>query len=339
MKTKDFYFDLPQDLIAQEPAQRRGESRLLVYKRSTGEIIHSHIQELSAFIDPGTLMIFNNTKVRKARLYAKNEKGSPFELVLTRRIDASLWEGISNKSARLKQGTTLFLAENQKVHLEALHEGGFKTFKFDPPIDEAWLDRNGHIPLPPYIRRADSKADEDRYQTIYAGPLGSAAAPTAGLHFTPEILKSLDDGGKIRKEITLHVGLGTFLPVRSEDIEDHAMHFEDWSIPEDTAANLASAKKEGRKVLAVGTTSCRTLEAAGQTGQIKAGQGSTNIFMYPGYSFKIVDQLFTNFHTPESTLLMLVSAFAGKEEIFRVYRTAVEEKYRFFSYGDAMLIL
>ncbi len=345
MKTRDFFFDLPPELIAQDPPAERGQSRLLVYERRTGLISHSYIAELSRWVEPGTLMIFNNTRVRKARLLGQSPTGGAYEALLLSvdRQDPVRWHCMVKKAVRLKPGCRLLFPEG----LEAVVEDGseaYRWLRFSRPVDDTYLERCGHVPLPPYIKRSDVGADAERYQTVYAGPIGSVAAPTAGLHFTPQILASLDVAGLERQELTLHVGLGTFLPVRTANLDDHVMHREHYTVPAPTARAFDQAKSQARPVMAVGTTSLRTLESAlitGGDGQIHlpVGEGSTDIFIRPDYTFRAVDRLFTNFHTPESTLLMLVCAFSGSDEIRRIYAEAVREQYRFFSYGDAMLIL
>lgn len=354
MKTRDFFFELPQELIAQTPPPERGQSRLLVYNRVADSIIHTRVTELANFIDPGTMMVFNNTKVRKARLYAESSTGGRFETLLLEQDpqDKSVWQCMVRKAARLKLGHKLQYPKGVTGEVIAC-EAEYRRIRFQPIIDDNWLDLHGHIPLPPYIKRADQAVDAQRYQTIYAGPNGSVAAPTAGLHFTPEILAKIDARGVLRQSLTLHVGLGTFLPVRSENIADHHMHSEHFNVSAELAAAVQLARSHGQPILAVGTTSLRTLESAANPVDtqietqpnkaslgwtVHAGSGKTDIFITPGYQFRCVDQLFTNFHTPESTLLMLVSAFAGMDQIRRVYAEAIRERYRFFSYGDAMLI-
>jgi S-adenosylmethionine:tRNA ribosyltransferase-isomerase len=365
VKTDDFSFDLPEELIAQFPPEHRGESRLLVLHRDSGTLEHLAVRDIASRIEPGTLMIFNDSRVRKARVYGEAlDTGAHVEFLLLRRLGDGAWEAAATKLKKQRPGRQYRFAEGvigeivggpagdgggaspaAPPGLSATGQGDTRVVRFSPPIDDAWLERCGHIPLPPYIKRDDADADAERYQTVYAKTTGSAAAPTAGLHFTDEILAGLDARGVERAWVTLHVGLGTFLPVRSENIEDHSMHLEDYTVPEATAAAVMKAKREGRPVLAVGTTSVRTLESAwdegadGGAGALRAGPGSTRIFMYPGYRFRVVDRLFTNFHTPKSTLLMLVSAFAGRERILDAYAEAVRLRYRFFSYGDAMLIL
>jgi len=354
VKTDDFNFDLPERLVAQYPVKERGSSRLFVLDRSTGQYEHSMAAELARFIEPGTVMVFNDTKVRRARLFGTAiETGAMVEFLLlepvadsTGKADASLilgnrgsrlWRTMTSKIKRQRKGRRYAFPEGmQGIIVEELGEE--RVVEFSEPISETYLERNGHIPLPPYIKRNDEAEDAQRYQTIYARNTGSAACPTAGLHFTPYIMDSLQERGIELRWVTLHVGLGTFLPVRSETVENHVMHEEWYHVPQETADTVNMAKAVGRKVLSVGTTSLRTLESASQSGELKAGPGSTDIFIYPGYQFRIVDQLFTNFHTPKSTLLMLVSAFAGRERILSAYEEAIRLEYRFFSYGDAMLI-
>ena len=363
MKTSDFGFELPESLIAQHPPAERGQSRLMVINREKHSLEHRMVSELPAILESGTLMVFNNSRVRKARLFgvpeaalrdrrqAPEAAGAKAEFLLLKKIDSLSWLVISKRSKRQKP-LNRYVFDDVSAELQ-IAEGDL-TLRFDRPIDDAWLDVHGHVPLPPYIRREDSEADAERYQTIFAREPGSAAAPTAGLHFTEELLAELEKAGVEAAFITLHVGLGTFLPVRTEDIEEHKMHEEIFSISEDAACRIEKAKAEGRKILAVGTTSVRTLESAwvenhaienhslpgnAGKGRLRRGEGSTSIFIYPGYRFKVADSMFTNFHTPFSTLLMLVSAFVDKDFIFDCYKEAVKEGYRFFSYGDACLIL
>ena len=351
MRTDDFSFELPEELIAQRPSERRGESRLLVLDRASGSLRHVMARELADFVEPKSLMVFNDSRVRKARIYGEAEDtGARVEFLLLRRLGPGLWEAAATKLKRQRPGRRYRFPEGVEAEVTADPAGGgaerpdTRALRFEPPIDEAWLERVGHVPLPPYIKRDDGAADEERYQTVYARAVGSAACPTAGLHFTRELLAALDERGVERRAVTLHVGLGTFLPVRSENIEEHAMHEEEYTVPEETASAVMRARAEGRPILAVGTTSLRTLESAwaaegsGGAGSLRAGPGATRIFIYPGYRFNVVDRLFTNFHTPRSTLLMLVSAFAGRERILAAYEEAVRLRYRFFSYGDAMLI-
>ena len=337
MRTTDFSFNLPEVLIAQTPSERRGESRLLVLDRGSGELTHSAVRTIAEFVPSGAVMVFNDSRVRRARLFASTPNGGRVEVLLLRREGPALWAALTTRMAKLTPGKRLELPEGVEAEVvEALADE--RVFRLSREIDDDYLERNGHLPLPPYIRREDAPTDAERYQTVYARERGSSAAPTAGLHFTEGILSGLEAAGVVLRFVTLHVGLGTFLPVRSESIEDHRMHREEYSIPAATADAVNAAKRDGRPVVAVGTTSVRTLESAWTEEGLPAAAGSTNIFIYPGYRFKAVDMLFTNFHTPESTLLMLVSAFAGRERILSAYQEAVRERYRFFSYGDAMLI-
>lgn len=337
MKTSDFSFDLPEELIAQNPPEERGASRLLVLDRADGTIHHSHITELTKWIDEDTLMILNDSRVRKARIYAASDTGGRVEFLLLENRGDGLWLAMVTKAKKQRVGKEYTFDGGVRGRIVEI-EAPYRVIRFETPIDDAYLDLNGHMPLPPYIRREDSGEDTTRYQTVYSRNVGSVAAPTAGLHLTEEILSELVSfcAGIVR--VTLHVGLGTFLPVRAENLQDHEMHTERYEISPEAAERINRAKAEGKKILAVGTTSVRTLESSFREGRIHPGEGATNIFIYPGYEFKVVDTLLTNFHTPESTLLMLVSALAGKETILNTYREAVKERYRFFSYGDAMLI-
>jgi len=345
MKTNDFYFDLPDDLIAQYPPAERGLGRLMVMDRGRGRLEHRMVAELPSLLEKGTLAVFNNSRVRKARLSGVSEaSGATAEFLLLKKLDDLSWQVLVKRSKRRKPGDRYVFDDVGAVVLPVTNatEGeGTLLLCFDRPIDDAWLDIHGYVPLPPYIKRKDTENDSERYQTVYAREHGSAAAPTAGLHFTEGLLEGLQNAGIEITFVTLHVGLGTFLPVRAENVEEHRMHAEYYSIDGESALSIEKAKAEGRKVLAVGTTSCRVLESAWleSGGRLKRGEGSTSIFIYPGFEFKVVDQLFTNFHTPLSTLLMLVSAFAGRDFILDSYREAVKEGYRFFSYGDACLIL
>ncbi len=361
MQTKDFYFDLPDELVAQNPSTVRGEDKLLHLGRFDGSLEHKRMEDLVDLIDPNTLMIFNNSRVRRSRTFAMKNKNDtskqpatkPVEFMILENLtkhgeDFATWRAMVKNAKKQKVGNTYTFPDGTIGSIiENTDDVGteFRTLTFVRPngekiLDEQWFESNGHIPLPPYIKRDDNEDDSERYQNVYADQTGSAACPTAGLHFTTEILDKLSQKGIDRAFVTLHVGLGTFLPVRAEEITDHTMHTEQYSISEETAKLINEAKKQGRPILAVGTTSVRAIESSFDvdSGLVKSGLQSTNIFLYPGKKFNVVDQLFTNFHTPESTLLMLVSAFAGKENIFNAYNKAVEEKYRFFSYGDAMLI-
>ena len=343
MKTSDFNFELPEHLIAQHPPAEKGQSRLLIMDRKTRSLQHRMVKDLPSILPAGTLMVFNNSKVRKARLYGISEENSAkAEFLLLGKEDESgqIWKVMVQRARRRRHGSCYVFPETN-LGAELLgEEGEFRLLKFDRPIDDAWLDIHGHVPLPPYIKRKDTAEDSKRYQTVYAKEYGSAAAPTAGLHFTEELLEELQKAGIETAFITLHVGIGTFLPVRSEKVEEHKMHEETFYLDDQTASRIEKARAEGRKVIAVGTTCVRTLESAmSETGKLQRGDGNTSIFIYPGYKFKATDALFTNFHTPGSTLVMLVSAFADREFILESYREAVKEEYRFFSYGDACLIL
>ncbi|MDR2068876.1 MAG: tRNA preQ1(34) S-adenosylmethionine ribosyltransferase-isomerase QueA [Spirochaetaceae bacterium] len=338
MKTQAFFFDLPPALIAQYPPVERGQSRLLVLDRERGCCGHHMVGDLPELLEPRSLLVFNDSRVRKARLLGRAEKtGARVEFLLLTKPDVLTWKTLVQRSNRRRPGSRYVFAGGVTAEITGA-EGEFRFLRFDRIIDDDWLDRYGRVPLPPYIKREDTPGDSERYQTVYAGPPGSAAAPTAGLHFTRELLGRLEAAGMETAYITLHVGLGTFLPVRTENIEDHSMHEEIFSVSEEAADRIERAKAEKRRIVAVGTTSVRTLESAWKEGRLERGEGSTSIFIYPGYSFKVADALFTNFHTPGSTLLMLVSAFAGREKILETYAQAVREGYRFFSYGDAMLI-
>ncbi|MCI6546419.1 MAG: tRNA preQ1(34) S-adenosylmethionine ribosyltransferase-isomerase QueA [Spirochaetia bacterium] len=345
MLLTDFNFNLPEELIAQHPSGVRGQDKLMLLNRQTGAVEHHQMADLPDLILPGTLMIFNNSKVRRARCYGiKETTGREQEFMFLNQIDREghVWNTMVKGAKKQKPGMRYSFPDGS-IGTIIDHPGNagteFRAMHFDFVITEEWFERNGHIPLPPYIKRSDTDEDSERYQNVYAQETGSAACPTAGLHFTEEMLARLTEKGIDREFVTLHVGLGTFLPVREEKIEDHKMHEEVFTVPQITAHKINQAKKEGRPILAVGTTSVRTLESASdENGIVKAGTSSTRIFMYPGYKFKVVSQMFTNFHTPESTLIMLVSAFAGRENILSAYEKAVENRYRFFSYGDCMFI-
>lgn len=345
MLTKDFYFDLPEELIAQHPSKVRGEDKLMFMDRQTGAVSHYTMSDLPSLITPDTLMVFNNSKVRRARLYGiKETTGRETEFMFLNQIDKEgfVWNTMVKSAKKQKPGMKYTFADGSvgEIIENPSNEGTeFRSMKFNFVIDEAWFEKNGHIPLPPYIKREDEAEDGERYQNVYAKEVGSAACATAGLHFTEKMLSELDAKGIERVFVTLHVGLGTFLPVREDSIEAHKMHEELFTVEEETAKKINEAKKQGRPILAVGTTSVRTLESAScDDGCVKSGTHKTSIFIYPGYKFKVVDQMFTNFHTPESTLLMLVSAFSTRENILNAYKVAVENKYHFFSYGDAMFM-
>ncbi len=344
MQTKDFYFDLPQELIAQTPAERRGDENLLLLDRESGKFEDKKITDFPALLPDDCILVVNNSKVRKARVFGETEFGGSVEfLFLEENLDYT-WNCMLTKSKKQSVGRVYSFKDKdgnivEKGTLVKSNDDGTKCIAFDHEIGEDFFSKLGHVPLPPYIKREDNFSDESRYQTVYAKKEGSVAAPTAGLHFTPQILEDIKKRGIEILEVTLHVGAGTFLPVRTDNIEDHHMHFERYEISEEVARKLNEAKKSGKQIVAVGTTSVRTLEsAANEDGSVKSGIGRTDIFIYPGYRFKTVDSLLTNFHTPESTLLMLVSALAGKEHIMAAYQHAIEKRYHFFSYGDAMFI-
>ena len=345
MLTKDFYFDLPPELIAQEPSAKRGEDRLLVLDKESGKYMDKKMSDFPSLLPENCVLVVNNSKVRKARTYASSlETGGVVEFLFLGKNQDGSWKAMVTKSKKQRKGKRFVWKDESgnsyvEGEIEKENQDGTKDVRFDRDIDEDFFLTLGHVPLPPYIKRDDNWQDESRYQTVYAKKEGSVAAPTAGLHFTPEILEKIKERGIEVYEVTLHVGAGTFLPVRSEEIEGHHMHTESYEIPKETADALNKAKKEGKTIVAVGTTSIRTLESASdEDGVLRRIKGDTSIFIYPGYKFKFVDNLLTNFHTPESTLLMLVSALAGKDHIFSAYNHAVEERYRFFSYGDAMFI-
>ena len=340
MKKSDFYFDLPEELIAQTPLEKRDSSRLLHLDRQTGEIEHRHFYNLPEYLREGDCLVLNDTRVLPARLLGSRKSGGGVELVLLRDLGEGRWECLSRPGRKTKPGTELFFGDGElTATVEAVAEGGNRIvhFHYDGIFLEV-LERLGKMPLPPYIK--EELQDAERYQTVYSRELGSAAAPTAGLHFTPELLKQIQEKGVKVCYITLHVGLGTFRPVKEDEIENHEMHSEFCVISRETADAVNETKRNGGRVIAVGTTSCRTLESfAAEDGHLEPASGWTDIFIYPGYHFKCIDALVTNFHLPESTLIMLVSALAGREHILNAYRVAVEERYRFFSFGDAMLIL
>ena len=339
MKKSDFYFDLPEDLIAQTPIAERDHSRLLHLDKNSGALEHCHFYDLPSFLREGDCLVLNDSRVLPARLLGRRSSGGSVELVLLRDLGLGRWECLSRPGRKTKPGTELVFGEGElTATIEEVVDGGNRIvqFHYDGIFLEV-LERLGKMPLPPYIK--EELTDSERYQTVYSRELGSAAAPTAGLHFTRELMDSIQAKGVSLCYVTLHVGLGTFRPVKEEDIEDHDMHSEFCVVPEETAQIVTSTKKRGGRVIAVGTTSCRTLESfAQEDGTLSAASGWTNIFIYPGYHFRCVDALITNFHLPESTLIMLVSALAGRENILNAYNIAVKERYRFFSFGDAMFI-
>ena len=340
MKTSDFYYDLPEELIAQDPLEDRSSSRLLTLERKTGEIRHRHFRDILEYLNPGDCLVVNDTKVIPARLLGTKEgTGANIEVLLLKRKTDNVWETLVKPGKKARPGARISFGGGLLVGevLEVAEEGN-RLIRFEyEGIFEEILDELGQMPLPPYITH--KLKDKNRYQTVYAKHDGSAAAPTAGLHFTPELLAKIEEKGVKLAHVTLHVGLGTFRPVKVEDVTKHHMHSEFYVVEEEEAQLINSTKAAGGRVICVGTTSCRTLESASdENGILKAGSGWTEIFIYPGYRFKIMDGLITNFHLPESTLLMLVSAFADQETILKVYEEAVRERYRFFSFGDAMFI-
>ena len=339
MRKSDFYFDLPEELIAQTPLERRDSSRLLHLDKVTGALEHRHFYELLDYLREGDCMVFNDSRVLPARLIGARPTGGSVELVLLRDLGEGRWECLSRPGRKTKPGTEILFGNGElKATVESVAEGGNRIVRFDyEGIFLEVLERLGKMPLPPYIK--EELQDSERYQTVYSREIGSAAAPTAGLHFTKDLMEKIAAKGVKLCYVTLHVGLGTFRPVKAEEIEDHEMHSEFCIIPEETARIVSETKKKGGRVIAVGTTSCRTLESfAREDGSLPATSGWTNIFIYPGYTFKCIDALVTNFHLPESTLIMLVSALAGREHVLHAYEEAVKERYRFFSFGDAMFI-
>ena len=339
MKRTDFSFDLPEELIAQTPLQRRDASRLLHLDKETGELEHAHFYDLPKYLRPGDCLVLNDSRVLPARLIGARPSGGTVELVLLRDLGEGKWECLSRPGRKTRPGQELIFGDGELTGtvLEVI-EGGNRIVQFHyEGIFLEVLERLGKMPLPPYIR--EELQDAERYQTVYSRELGSAAAPTAGLHFTKELLAQIEAMGVKVAYVTLHVGLGTFRPVKEEEIEDHPMHAEFCIIPERTAQIVNETKRAGGRVVSVGTTSCRTLESfAKEDGTLEPCSGWTNIFIYPGYRFKCIDALVTNFHLPESTLIMLVSALAGREHVLHAYEVAVQERYRFFSFGDAMFI-
>lgn len=362
MLVSDFHYELPQELIAQEPLPDRAASRMLHLSAATGAFEDKHFRDFPDILRPGDLVVFNNTRVFPARLYGrrgglKSQPVSPHnpaahdflrgrvEVLLTRQLQQqpNEWECLVRPGRKIAVGEHLFFGEHDEVRAEVIARDTFgeRHIRF-APVDDffALVEKIGHIPLPPYIARGDSSNDRERYQTVYAQERGSVAAPTAGLHFTPEILAHIRQRGIETAEITLHVGLGTFQPVRTERVEDHQLHSESYSIAEAAAEKINRARRESRRVVAIGTTTVRTLEYAAQqgAGQVRAGTGEANLFIYPGYEFRIVQALLTNFHLPQSTLLMLACALGGKQNVLRAYRHAVAQHYRFYSYGDCMFV-
>lgn len=339
LKTSDFYYDLPEELIAQTPLEPRDSSRLLVYNRTTGEVFHRHFRDVGDYLKPGDLLVVNTTKVYPARIFAYTEHGGKVEILLLKRQNLTDWECLVKPGKKCREGVILVVNEELKAEIISRTDDGGRIIRFIfDGVFEDILSRVGEMPLPPYIH--EKLKDKDRYQTVYCKQEGSAAAPTAGLHFTLRLIDELKAKGVEFAEVQLNVGLGTFRPVKTDDLEHHKMHTEYYVIDEENAEKINKAKREGRRVIAVGTTSVRTLETvADENGFVKAQSGDTSIFIYPPYKFKCVEGLITNFHLPESTLVMLVSAFASREKILELYNLAVKEKYRFFSFGDAMFII
>ena len=341
MNVKDFYFDLPQELIAQDPLEDRASSRLLVLDKKTGEVTHRGFRDILEYLRPGDCLVINDTKVIPARLFGvKEDTGAKIEVLLLKRREHDIWETLVKPGKKAKPGTRIVFGEGLLTGAVLVSvDDGNRLIQFSyEGIFEEILDQLGQMPLPPYITH--QLKDKNRYQTVYAKHDGSAAAPTAGLHFTKELLKQIEDMGVKIAHVTLHVGLGTFRPVKVENVQDHHMHSEFYMVEESEAKKVNDTKEAGGRVICVGTTSCRTVEsAADENGRLKSGSGWTDIFIYPGYEFKILDALITNFHLPESTLVMLVSALAGREHVLAAYEEAIKERYRFFSFGDAMLIL
>lgn len=341
MKTSDFYYDLPQELIAQNPIEPRDSSRLLVYDRKSDKVQHKIFRDILDFLTPNDVLVVNNTKVIPARIYGiKRETGAKIEFLLLKRESLNEYEILAKPGKKVPVGTVVDFSDNlsAKIVAEVPEIGGKKVeFIVKEGTLEAELDRIGEMPLPPYIK--EKLKDKNRYQTVYADIPGSSAAPTAGLHFTDELLEKVKEKGVVVEEVLLEVGLGTFRPVSVEKIEEHHMHSEKIIVSKETADRLNEYKKQGKRIIAVGTTSVRTLESiAVEKGKVEAAEKETSIFIYPGYEFKFVDAIITNFHLPESTLIMLISAFAGRENTLKIYETAVKEKYRFFSFGDAMFL-
>ena len=340
MKLEEFDYNLPEELIAQVPIAKRDESRLMVLHRDSKKVEHKTFKDILDYLKPGDCLVRNNTKVIPARLYGKKETGANVEFVLLNQIEGDIWESIVRPGNKLKPGTKVEFGDGLlKATIIDIMDGGTRKVEFEyEGIFNEILDKIGLMPLPPYIH--ESLKEKDRYQTVYAKYNGSAAAPTAGLHFTPELLKKIEEKGIKIANVTLHVGIGTFRPVKEENIEEHKMHTEHFYIKQEDVEKINETKKAGGRVIAVGTTSCRVLEtiASEETGLVEATEGDTGIYIYPGYKFKCIDGLITNFHLPKSTLLMLVSALAGREFVLDAYNEAVKEKYRFFSFGDAMLI-
>ena len=342
MKTSDFYYDLPEELIAQTPIENRDHSRMLVYNTESGEIEHRQFFNILEYLTPNDVLVMNKSKVIPARLYGKRigKQDEVLETLLLKKLGLNVYECLVKPGKKFKIGCEILYSDNLTGKVISINETGERVIEFsvlNGDTLEVELDRIGEMPLPPYIKEKLNK--KERYQTVYAKVDGSSAAPTAGLHFTPELIEDIKAKGVQVEEVVLHVGLGTFRPVKVEDVESHVMHSEEYFVDVDTAERLNKAKREGKRIIAVGTTSVRTLESVSdENGILSAGRGNTSIFIYPPYKFKFVDALITNFHLPESTLLMLVSSLIGKDELFKCYDIAIKEKYRFFSFGDCMFI-
>ena len=340
MKTSDFYYDLPEELIAQHPLDVRSASRLMVVDKNDGDVLHRHFYDIKKFLVPGDVLVVNNTRVIPARLLGvRSDTGTAIEVLLLKRLDDKRWETLARPGKKVREGRHVtFIPGELEAECESVLPDGNRIMRFEfQGIWEEVLDRAGVMPLPPYIH--EQLEDKERYQTVYSKIPGSAAAPTAGLHFTNELLDEIQKMGVIKTEVTLDVGLGTFRPVKCDDIEHHDMHSERYTFGEEASEIIRKARSEGRRIVSVGTTSTRVLETvASSDPEMRPCSGETQIFIYPGYEFKCIDSLITNFHLPESTLVMLVSALAGRENILEAYRQAVEERYRFFSFGDAMFI-
>ncbi len=343
MKVSEFEYELPKELIAKFPAEPRDSSKLMVLHRKTGEVEHRIFRDIVNYLEEGDLLVINDTKVIPARLFGRLDTGGKVELLLIRQIEPNLWEVMARPARKLKEGKRVIF-DRELIGVVKGYSGEGKRFvEFELTGNKTFMEKLeeiGHVPLPPYIEREERREDREKYQTVFAKREGAVAAPTAGLHFTKELLEKLKEKGIIIKPVTLHVGPGTFKPVKVENVEEHRMDYETYFVPEETAKAIEETRRKGKRVIAVGTTVVRTLESASdELGNVRPGEGTTNLFIYPGYKFKVVDALITNFHLPRSTLLMLVSAFAGKEKVLNAYREAVKEGYRFYSYGDAMFIV
>lgn len=340
MRTSDFYYDLPEELIAQTPLEKRDNSRLMKIDRESGEILHKNFFDLKSFLKNGDCLVLNNTRVLPARIFgAREDTGAVVEFLLLKQKDTNVWECLAGPGKKAKVGHNFKFSDKLTATVLSVTEEGNRILKFNPNGEfYAVLSEIGQMPLPPYIK--EKLKDNERYQTVYSKNLGSAAAPTAGLHFTKEILEEIREMGVNIAYVTLHVGLGTFRPVKVDDVTQHKMHTEEYFVSSEAAEIINKTKKNGGRVICVGTTACRTVESVAEKyGEVKECSGDTDIFIYPGFEFKVMDGLITNFHLPESTLIMLVSAFAGYDNVMNAYKTAVEERYRFFSFGDAMLII